>query len=58
LGLGAGLAMHLSYLSEQLAFKIFELARNNSLLAMGLGKGCGVMFPYMSQVQEIGYLPM
>ncbi len=41
--------MHISYISEALAFQIFELARNNSFLALGLGEGCGIVFPYLSQ---------
>jgi hypothetical protein len=53
LGLGEGLAIHISYYqSEPLVLRIFELARNNSLLAMGLGKGCGVVFPYLSQATK------
>ena len=51
-GLGTGLAMHISYLSEPFGSKIFELARNNSLFAMGLGKGCGIMFQYLSPVTK------
>ena len=44
--------MHISYLSEALALQIFEIAINNSYLAFGLGQGCGIMFPYLSQITK------
>jgi hypothetical protein len=47
--LGEGLGMHVSYLSEALSLEIFQLARNNRFFALGLGEGCGILFPYLSQ---------
>jgi hypothetical protein len=44
LGLGFGIASNISYLPEQLAARIFDLARANPFLATGLGEGCASAF--------------